>query len=91
MCLECVSQYLYVGVIRCRNDQCIKQIACQQFPIIIKDLRLLVKQRQRQVEAMGMRVSNGGDDGPVKRLDVFDVFTAHAAAADDAVPDSLVH
>ena len=46
---------------------------------------------QRRRAACRVRVGDGGDLGAGESLKVFNVLAAHAAAADDAVTNSLCH
>ena len=83
-----MAHHLGMGEIGRGNDDRITRATLQQVFIALEHFGGRCggcQQRRGQRTALGVGVGQSGDDGPVERAQVFNVFTAHAAATDDAV------
>ena len=80
-----------VGEVGCGDHHRVAQAAVEQCLVMLENLHTHRQDIQRRRAARRMRVGDGGDLSACERLEIFNVFAAHAAAADDAVTNGLCH
>ena len=85
-------QHRSVGVVGAGDHQRIAQATLQQVGMVLEQPGPpTVDQRGGRITAAGMRVGDGRHLGAAHRMQVEQVFTPHAAAADDAVTNLVFH